>query len=442
MNARTFRIAMISLHSSPLGELGNRDTGGMSVYVREVARRLARRGHAVDIFTRIQHEKSSKVLQAFPRVRVVHVGAGPRTPLLQGGLHRHLAEFFHNLERFRKEEGIDYDLVHSHYYLSGQIGRWAQIDWGVPHLFMFHTLGALKNRVLGPEKESDSRIALEESIARECSMIVAATEREKRQLEEIFGLPPHKIAVVPCGVDLETFKPLDRLQARARLGFEPARPLVLYVGRFDPVKGVDRLLMAAHQLRKQVDFQLVLVGGGGGGAAEDRKLQSLCRQLALNDTVLFAGRKFHHELPAYYSAADVLVLPSHYETFGLVLLEALACGTPVVAAQVGAVQDMVQNGVNGWMVPDNSPESLAWGVQRVLNPEGFAQASAGRIRSTVEHYDWDLVVASIERKYTALIEKTFLSSGSMIGQTRCLWTRGCVHGESDSMPAGTGGRKG
>ncbi len=403
MKIAALRIAMISMHSSPLGELGARDTGGMSVYVREVARRLASKGHYVDIFTRLQHPSAVEMIQPFENVRIVHLPAGAPGLLPHSALNFHLEEFFQNLERFRASEEIAYDLVHSHYYLSGQIGSLARNHWRVPHAFMFHTLGVLKNRIASSPKEPGLRIAAEKRLAVECDLIFAATEREKRQLVELYGASPGKIHVVPCGVDTEKFQTAERSESRARLELREGEPVILYVGRFDPIKGVDRLLAAASILRRELRPRVVLVGGGGENASEERKLRALCSELSLNDCVTFAGRKVHDELPDYYRAADVLVLPSHYESFGLVVLEALACGAPVVAMRVGVVEDIVRSGVNGWVLSENTPEHLAEGVRRVLDAKKNRGMSADSIRSSVRDYDWDFVARSVDEEYRALL---------------------------------------
>jgi len=394
---------MITVHSSPMGELGTRDTGGMSVYVREVARRLAETGCAVDIYTRVQTPGRTETCHPYEGVRVIHLPAGPTQPLPQLAIYRHLPEFFESLELFRDSEGIDYDLVHSHYWLSGVVGRWAGKAWQVPQVFMFHTLGALKNRAVGSEEEPELRITIEKQLATECDRILTGTEREKRHLVELYGASPRRIRVVPCGVDLNRFQPSDQQKSRARLGLNGDERVILYVGRFDPIKGVDRLLAAAARIRAEVPIRVVLVGGGEEDAPEVRALRALCSELSIEPCVAFVGRRPHGDLPDYYRAADVLVLPSHYESFGLVVLEALACGTPVVATRVGVVEDIVHNGVNGRVVPDNTPESLAEGVHLALQQLRVSVVPAGSIRASVEGYDWNSVVASILKEYRALL---------------------------------------
>ncbi len=415
---------MISMHSSPVGDLGTRDTGGMSVYVKEVAQRLASRGCSIDIFTRVSHLGGAEIVEPAPGVRVIHLAAGPAEALPQLALYRHLREFFGNLERFRKRERIEYDLVHSHYWLSGLIGRWARKTWKVPHVLMFHTLGALKNRTGGSEKEPELRITLEKQLAGECERILAATAREKRHLMELYGVAPENIQVLPCGVDLELFRPEGRAQSRLRLGLNGNERILLYVGRFDPIKGVDRLLSATAELRRRVPVRLILVGGGGDDSAEVQGLHTRGSESALEDGVIFAGRRSHADLPDYYRAADVLVLPSHYESFGLVVLEALACGTPVVAPRVGVVEDVIRNGVNGRVVPDNAPESLAAGVLEVLQwhrRDRDRRVAADVIRATAANYDWSIVAAAVEREYRVLlgVEDGFADAGSALACSTC-----------------------
>ncbi|MDY0040610.1 MAG: glycosyltransferase [Desulforhabdus sp.] len=405
MKQKALKIAMISIHSDPLGELGTRDTGGMSVYVREIGRRLAEMGNSVDIFTRVDRLEGVGTIRPFENFRIIHLPAGPAQPLPQLILFRYLAEFFRNLDLLKQREGTGYDVVHTHYWLSGQIGRWTRKRWQVPHVFMFHTLGALKNRVFGSEQEPDLRIRVENRLTAECDLISAGTTRDKEQIIEHYGAASERIQVVPCGVDLECFRPSARSHSRTRLGLTRGERVVLYVGRFDPIKGVDRLLRAAAGLRREFPLQVLLVGGGEPASSDTRMLRNLCVELSLQDCVTFAGRKTHADLPDYYRAADVLVLPSYYESFGLVVLEALACGTPVVAAPVGVVPDLVRSGVNGWVVADNTPEHLADGVRRVLHMRNERRWPIETIRQAAANYDWSHVAASIEVQYRGLLSK-------------------------------------
>jgi D-inositol-3-phosphate glycosyltransferase len=426
LKKETLRIAMISMHSSPVGELGTRDTGGMSVYVGEVAERLAAKGCAIDIFTRRQAPDTARVLSPCPGVRVVHLVAGPPGVPGQMAFCEHLPEFFENLEHFRREQGIEYQLVHSHYYLSGQVGIWAQERWKVPHVFMAHTLGAVKNRVVRSLGEPAFRVEIERRVAAECDLILAASEGEKRHFVELYGAEPKKIRVLRCGVNLRRFHPPGPGESRPSGQPGDGRRVVLYVGRFDPIKGVDRLIEAVALLRDEIPLKLILVGGGGQEAPEDRALRTLCSALSLDGAVAFEGRKTHNDLPDYYRGADMLVLPSHYESFGLVVLEALACGTPVLATRVGVVEEIVENGVNGWSIPDNNPARLAEGIRSTLKWRDSQVVASDAIRATVRGYDWDSVAGCVHAEYRKLLEPAGAPGERRFTVNRQAEGNGCV----------------
>ena len=333
MEIEKLRIAMLSVHSSPIGELGTKNTGGMSVYIRETAQELGNRGHLVDIYTRLNGSGQKQIAHLYDNVRLIHLKAGNNGQMNKLALYGHLDDFFKELEKFRDRESVDYDLIHSHYWLSGRVGSWAQERWKVPHVFMFHTVGAVKNSTVGSEKEPELRTAIEKNLARKCDRILVATDKERGHLVQHYGACPETIGVVPCGVNLNLFRPLDKIAARKQLGFAQDETVVLFVGRFAPLKGIDRLLEAMAHLKHHQRLRLVIVGGDGNNAPESQRLQGLSRGLSIQDSVTFVGRIEQSMLPPYYSAADVLVVPSHYESFGLVALESLASGTPVVATQ-------------------------------------------------------------------------------------------------------------
>lgn len=400
MKTRPLRIAMLSLHSSPIGELGTHDTGGMSVYVRELSAELGSLGHRVDIFTGVGRNGTRPVLELAPNVRLVHLKLGINGNRI--GLFPHLSRYFAVLETFRKREETGYDLVHSHYWLSGRIGSWAQSRWRVPHVVMFHTLGALKNAADCGEDEPGLRVAEETEIARGCNRIVAPTAREREEVIRHCGVDPDRIAVVPCGVNLGHFRPMDPAEARSRLGIRADEPLLLYVGRFAPVKGVPRLLEALARSEHCPRPRLLVVGGDGPGAGALEALRQLARALGVADRVTFAGRVEQGALPPYYAAADLLAVPSHYESFGLVALEALACGTRVVASAVGAMDEVLSQG-GGELVTDPSAEALARALDRVLSLGPPAPCERLRLRRTVERYAWPRVAEAILQEYEGLV---------------------------------------
>jgi D-inositol-3-phosphate glycosyltransferase len=395
---------MLSVHSCPVGELGTHDTGGMSVYVRELARELGKRGHLLDIYTRLHGPSCKKVVGLGENVRLIHLGAGDEDATHKAELFPYLVDFFRELEKYRGEEGLRYDLIHSHYWLSGRVGQWARGQWRVPHLLMFHTLGAVKNALFHRQVEPELRITTEGHLAGRCDRLLAASEMEKEQLVRFCGVPYEAVGVVPCGVDLDHFRPVGKTKARDQLGLKADEPVVLYVGRFAPLKGVDRLLEAvACLVRGRGVFRLMIVGGDGEHTPASRELKRLSRHFGIADSVKFAGRVDQESLPLYYSAADVVALPSHYESFGLVALESLACGTPVVTTPVGAMESIIRQGETGWVVHDASPPILATAIEALL-PRAKA-VSVDAIRASVLDWSWSGVASAMMVEYSLLLEK-------------------------------------
>jgi D-inositol-3-phosphate glycosyltransferase len=399
------QIAMFSIHSSPIGKLGTKNTGGMSVYIRELARQLGTRGHCVDIYTRLNGSKHNQIIDLYDNVRVIHLSAGNNGYVHKLALYYYLSDFFRALERFKHQENLHYDLIHSHYWLSGRLGNWVQDRWNLPHLVMFHTLGTVKNIAGVADQEPDLRIATEKKLTRTCQRILAPTEREKDNLITYYKAPSEKIGVAPCGVNLDLFQPMDRAAARQCLGFDDNESIVLYVGRFDPIKGIDRLLEAATHLQDHRRLRLVIIGGDGPDTPEYQNLQKMTRKLGIQNTVTFAGRIEQNHLPPYYSAADVLVVPSYYESFGLVGLESLACGTPVVATEVGAMRSILRDGETGQIVTHANPRSLAKAIEIFITGSGAKKVSADMIRASVLKFGWSNVAAAVIDEYDTLFRQ-------------------------------------
>ena len=417
MGAPRLHVAMLSLHSSPLGRLGIRDTGGMSVYVRELARALAALGHRVDIFTAAPGPRDPPVRRLGPGVRLVGLESGASAGPLKRTLPPRLSLVLGELERFRRSEGIRYDVVHSHYWLSGTLGMWAGDRWGVPHVVTFHTLGAVKSRLGCGGGEPRARIRGEAELVHRADRIAVPTPREAEHLVHLYGADPGRIARIPCGVNLRRFRPLDRCRARHRLAIPAGRAVVLYVGRFAPLKGVDRLVEAFARSAHRDRARLLVVGGDGPGDPATVRLRELARDLGVDRAVTFAGPVDQADLPVYYGAADVLVLPSLYESFGLVMLEALACGTPVVATRVGAAEALVRPGITGEIADSPSPGALASSIDRVLGRE---PPPAAAVRATVAHLGW----AGAARSAAALYAETLAGTGAPLARACC----GCGKG--------------
>ena len=401
MTTSQLKIAMLSVHSCPVGKLGSKDTGGMSVYIRELARELGQRGHTVDIYTRAHDTAEAQIVQLGDNARVIHLQAGEVEPIDKLAVYSHLEDFACSLEDFRVNNGLQYDLIHSHYWLSGWVGRRIQRWWDVPHVIMFHTLGAIKNAIGVGENEPALRIMAERELVSDCQRIIAATEKGKEELVSYYSAFPDKISVIPCGVNLELFRHIDKESARRSLGLN-GHKILLFVGRIDPLKGIDRLLTALPRLDTRQNLKLLVIGGDEDSLPEVERLQRLSLSLHIQDSVTFAGIVEQKELPLYYSAADVCVIPSYYESFGLVALESLACGTPIVATKVGCIESVVNPGQNGYMVADNAPLRLADGIDTLLSDNNN---SADSIRASVDRFSWSNIAEAIIPEYRSVLEE-------------------------------------
>ncbi len=409
------RIAMLSVHTCPLAVLGGKDTGGMNVYVRELSRELGRLGHAVDIFTRSQDPTVAHLLEPWPGVRVLHVPAGPEAPCDRRLVFPYLGEFTQGVRAFAEREGLHYDLLHSHYWLSGHVALALREAWQVPVVQMFHTLGLLKERAAGEQpREADERARVEAEVMAGVDRIVAATPDDTAQMVGLYGADPARITVLSPGVDLELFQPIPKEEARRYVGLADCdERLLLFVGRLDPVKGLNVLLEALCTLLRQSMAQglpgaCLAVIGGDSESAEAAREEAFCldevkERYGLQEMVAFLGSRAQDTLPYYYSAADVCVMPSLYESFGLVALEAMACGAPVVASRVGGLPYVVRDGETGLLVPDNDPAALAVALGRVLaEPELQARLGA-RAREVAQGLSWRTVATEHVALYGELL---------------------------------------
>jgi len=388
---------MVSAHSCPVGSLGAKDTGGMSVYIRELAHELGKQGHLVDVYTRAHDPRDSQIYELGRNARLIHLEAGEVEDIQKLVVYSYLPDFACNLENFREHDGLQYDLIFSHYWLSGLVGEYLQQRWNVPHITMFHTLGAVKNAIAIGENEPELRIETERDLAQNCHHIIAPTEKEKEELVRHYGALPERIGVVPCGVNLEQFKPVDKESARQYLGFSNDK-IILFVGRIDPLKGIDKLIKAIPYLRNIRGLRLVVIGGGEQNQREIEQLQKLSCNLNIQDSVTFLGLIKHAQLPYFYSAADVCVVPSYYESFGLVALESLACGTPVVATDVGNLKSIIRQGEMGYVITDNAPHRLANKIALLLSKPSTDTESALSIRASVSRFSWSNIAEAIIRE--------------------------------------------
>ncbi|OGN75885.1 MAG: glycosyl transferase [Chloroflexi bacterium GWB2_49_20] len=412
------RIAMLSYHTCPLATLGGKNTGGMNVYVRDLTQALGRKGIHVDVFTRSQDEHVPHVLHdlGFGN-RVVHIPAGPEVPLPKDELVTYIPKFVDEIQSFASEKKLHYDLIHSHYWMSGLAGRTLKAAWDIPMVQMFHTLGEMKNRVAKSpaEKEGKYRIEVENQLLVTADKIVAATLAERAQLEWLYKADVKKIVVIPPGVDVSHFYPIPVDEARAFIGVDPGDQMVLFVGRIEPLKGVDILIQAIsclnfRDITSNGPILLTIIGGDpdvipADMSVEMAKLQKMCDDLCMGKMVIFLGKRGQDTLPYYYSAADVVVMPSHYESFGMVALEAMACGTPVVASQVGGLAFLVQNGVTGYHVPDDDPSELCMRLKQLLGDRELRKTLGSQANSYAQEYSWEKISDQIVDLYKDVLSK-------------------------------------
>ena len=393
------RIAMLSVHTSPLARPGGYAAGGMNVYIRETARHLARLGYSVDVFTRDDGSRP-EVVSLGRGARLVSVVAGPRQPLQKERIPGCLPEFLNGMRSFRQRHDLHYDLLHSHYWHAGWVASLLGPRWGAPHVTMFHTLGEVKNRARLSEHEPDLRIEAEQRIAQSADRIICAGEHERQVLVNLYGADPDRTAVVPCGVDLRRFRPLDRDTCRRTLGLGDA-PIVLFVGRVEPLKGIDILVEAMAQLERR-DARLLVVGGDAQAAGEVHRLQARAAALGIDDRVTFIGAVEQAQLPCYYNAADVCAVPSFYESFGMVAVESMACGTPVIASRVGGLATTIRDGETSYLIPWRCPEPFAERIDLLIENDELRRNLGRAARRAMYRFGWPKIAAALAAEYTRL----------------------------------------
>ena len=408
-------IAMLSYHTCPLAILGGKDTGGMNVYVRDLTRELGRIGVHVDVFTRSQDEHVPRIVHELGfGNRVVHVPAGPEVPVPKQQLMDYLPQFVEGVRAFADSKHIRYDLIHSHYWLSGMAAEsLVESCHGVPIVQMFHTLGEMKNRVARSqdEREIPERIAAEKRLVQRADRIVVSTLAEQTQLRFLYKADDRKLEIIPPGVDLEHFYPIPSDEAKLFVGLKPDDRMVLFVGRIEPLKGVETLIRAMSRLRltsAHRPVHLAIIGGEPDASPDEistemRRLQRLCDELSVDQTVVFLGKRRQDTLQYYYSAAEVVVLPSHYESFGMVALEAMACGTPVIASDVGGLGFLVQDGATGFTVPDDDPDLLLGKLSLLLGDRRLGQRMGAAAATYAQDYSWDKIASRIITVYQELV---------------------------------------
>lgn len=413
MYNRPANIAMLSVHTSPIAALGGKKTGGMNVYVRELSKHLGQCHMGVDVFTRRQHPNTPSITQLpGTNTRVIQIDAGPAVPLSPTAHLPHITPFAELIVDFAQAERITYDVIHSHYWLSGLVGMALQEAWGThtPLIQMFHTLGRMKNRIATTDTLSDSheRVVAEKRIMDHADRLIAATPAERLQMMWLYGADMHAIEVISPGVDRERFHPTPKAAARQALGIPPERFMVMFVGRIEPLKGIDSLIEAAaavrgHDPRLYDRLEVAIIGGDpterSQPGTEMHRLGTLAEQLDVDSHITLYGAKPQSSLQQYYAAADAVVMPSHYESFGMVALEAMACGTPVIASEVGGLAFLIEDGKNGFHVPYQAPEAIAEHLLRLAHEPELARTVSRCASEYARQFSWPAIASAIYETY-------------------------------------------
>jgi len=416
---RKRRIAMLSVHTCPLATLGGKKTGGMNVYVRDLSREFGRQGYHVDVFTRSQDDCQPMIKHDLGYGgRVIHIPAGPERPIPVADITNYLDEFVQGVIDFAGVERIQYDIIHSHYWLSGLVAEKLRQAWGahIPILQMFHTLGHMKNRIAldDSQRASQERIDGEHYIIHQVAdRVIAATPAEEAQLFWLYEAKKSKIAIITPGVDLHRFYPIPDFLAKEHLGIPKGDKMIVFAGRIEPLKGIDTLLRAIGLLQKRrpeaiKGVSVAIIGGDPWTDDPDdemSRLQEMRHELDIHDIVTFLGSKDQDTLPYYYAAAEMVVMPSHYESFGMVALEAMAMGTPVIASEVGGLAFLVRDGETGYHVPSRDPEALTECIYHLLTNELDQVRLGKQAEIYAQQYDWSCITGQLLQLYEVLIQE-------------------------------------
>jgi D-inositol-3-phosphate glycosyltransferase len=403
-----YKIAFISEHASPLATLGGTDSGGQNVYVAELALQLADMGYLVDVFTRREDVDIAAVVQVSSGVRVIHIDAGPAVPVPKESLLPFMEQFKDEMLSFMLRENENYQLIHANFWMSGLVALGIKRLMGIPFVITFHALGHVRKL---HQKESDKfpaqRVYIEEEITRHANCIISECPQDKEDLLNYYHADPEKVAVIPCGFNPAEFHPVEQAAARAFLNLAAEDKIVLQLGRMVPRKGIDNVIRAMAILHKQnPNVKLIIVGGDAeADAPELLRLQSLTQELELNKHVCFAGRQERNLLKQYYSAADIFVTTPWYEPFGITPLEAMACGVPVIGADVGGIKHTVLDGKTGLLVMPNQPHMLSDRIGLLLNNHQLRMdMGKNAIQHVTNHFTWQNVAVQLVEVYNDIIE--------------------------------------
>jgi D-inositol-3-phosphate glycosyltransferase len=411
MKYQTKRVALISEHASPLADLGGVDTGGQNVYVAQLAKHLAKTGCRVDVFTRKDDAALADIVNWVDGVRVINVKAGPEATVIKEDLLQCMDEFKNNMVKFIMKNNIDYSLVHANFFMSALVAMGIKDELGVPFVVTFHALGHVRRiHQAEADKFPVERLAIEEEAVRQASLIIAECPQDKEDLMKYYNAPEEKISIVPCGFSASEFYPMDKEAARRVLALPQDEHIILQLGRMVPRKGVDNVIEALAKIKvKSKPVRLVIVGGECDELTEEKcpeyaRLLNIARERGVADKIIFAGRKDRDRLKFYYAASDLFITTPWYEPFGITPLEAMACGTPVIGANVGGIKYSIKENETGLLVNPHNPIELAGAVTDLLNDPGrLDEMSTKAIDHVNEHFTWAKVAQQISVVYKAMM---------------------------------------
>lgn len=405
------RIALISVHGDPSVEIGKEEAGGQNVYVRQVGEAVAKQGWQVDIFTRSSDRQQARIVQHSPNCRTIRLVAGPQEFIPRDELYGYLPIFVQEFQKFQLESGFQYPLVHTNYWLSSWVGMELKKTQPLQQVHTYHSLAAVKYKSVSTiPMIAKTRLQVEKTLLETADRVVATSPQEKEHMRSLVS-SKGKIDIISCGTDIERFGSIARATARRQLGIAPETKVVLYVGRFDRRKGIETLVRAVSRSAvPKADLKLIIGGGWRAGESDGKerdRIGSIVEELGLSDITSFPGALSREILPAYYAAADVCVVPSHYEPFGLVAIEAMACGTPVIASDVGGLKYTVVPQETGLLAPPKNEAAFAEALDRLLLNSIWRQQLGHTGRRRVETYfSWDGIGSQLSQLYTQLLEQS------------------------------------
>jgi len=404
------KIAFISEHASPLAILGGVDNGGQNVYVAELSEQLVKKGYEVDIYTRRDNPNIEETVEWQPFIRVIHIEAGPAKFVAKEKLLGYMDEFTVNMLYYIKMNGLEYELIHANFFMSALVASNLKKYLYIPYVVTFHALGLVRKI---HQKEKDAfpaeRINIEKHIVADADQLIAECPQDREDLIVHYGADPSKITIVPCGFNPKEFYPMEKALAREMLNLDAGEKIILQLGRMVPRKGVDNVIHAIGKLKNQAELRLVIVGGEADTpdpvlTPEIKRLQQIAEEEKVADRVIFTGRRGRDVLKYYYAAADIFVSTPWYEPFGITPLEAMACGTPVIGANVGGIKHSVADGQTGFLVPPHQPNALAEKIMHLLSDEKMYRAmQKNAIRRVNRFFTWSKVADGVHHLYHEVI---------------------------------------